>query len=77
MIKTAPQGPNSVDGRENTSRLLIKFNEHTVHGLMAQWYEASLLALEEVGCRFKSKQGYFQFLYIFYFLVLLFLSSYF
>ena len=63
---------------KNTSRLLIKVNEHTVQGLMAQWYEASLLALEEVGVRVQIKAGLLPvFIYFLIFFVLLFLSSYF
>ena len=50
MIITAPQGSNSVNGREKYKRINFK-NIKLCSCRMAQWYDASLSVLEEVGVR--------------------------
>ena len=69
MINTAPQGSNSVNGRENTSRLSI-FHFKLCSGHMAQWYEVSFFALEEVGVQVHIPGGLFP-MFFFFFIVFL------
>ena len=53
MINAATQGSNRVNGKENTSTLLIfKVNQSSVR--MAQWYEVCFPYRRKLGCRFKS-----------------------
>ena len=65
MINTAPQGSNSVNSRENTSRLSI-FHFKLCSGHMAQWYEVSFFALEEVGVQVHIPGDYFLCLFLFF-----------
>ena len=66
MINAATQGSNSVNGKENTSTLLIfKVNQSSVR--MAQLYEVCFSYRRKLGCRFKSWWGYFQFCFCFFF----------
>ena len=78
MINTAPDKVQTVRMTEkDTSTLLIfKVNLHSGH--MALWSETTLFSL---GCRFKSRCGYFQFFFLssfFYpsFLVIVLRASY-
>ena len=49
MIITAPQGSNSVNGREKYFKRINFKNIKLCSCHMAQWNEPSLSALEEVG----------------------------
>ena len=65
MINAATQGSNRVNGKENTSTLLIfKVNQSSVR--MAQLYEVCFPYRRKLGCRFKSWWGYFQFCFCFF-----------
>ena len=66
MINAGPQGSNSVNGKENTSTLLI-FNVNQSSVRMAQWYEVCSLYRRKLGCRFKSRWGYIQFCFSVFF----------
>ena len=48
MINTAPQGSNMVNGREKCFKTII-LSGQLCRGRMAQWYEAALFKMEEVG----------------------------
>ena len=61
MIKTAPQGWNSVNGRENTLRLLLRFELR--NGRMAQ----------EVGVQVQIPAGLLAFFFAFFFPFIVFL----
>ena len=51
MIITAPQGSDSVNGREKYFKRINFKNIKLCSCRMAQWYDASLPVLEEVGVR--------------------------
>ena len=67
MINTAPQGSNSVNGRVKYVKAI---NFKDLNCAVVTWptgMRCHFLRWRKLGCRFKSRWGYLQFFFVFFF----------